>query len=1068
MLERIQKLFGGDYTAKEIAKLEVTVRDINHLYEKYDKLSDDKIKAKTEEFKKRIQEKGEKLEDILPEAFAVVKQACKRMSGNKYEVKGDKVEWNMIPYDVQLIGGMILHQGKIAEMKTGEGKTLVATLPVYLNALSGKGVHVVTVNDYLASRDAEWMGHLYNRLGLSVGCVVKGVPIQNRKGEYEKDITYVENSELGFDYLRDNLVKSIEKRVLTRRPLNYAIVDEIDSILIDEARTPLIISEAREEPTEKYLHYSKIVQTLKPCTEKKKVSKGLLYELLNEDAKKKNTEDGDYYIDEKTKTVSLSGEGINKLEKMLGVENLYKDIGYEEIHHIENALRARAVYEKDKEYIVKDGEVLIVDEHTGRTMQGRRFSEGLHQAIEAKEGVEIKRESQTMATITYQNFFKQFEKLAGMTGTAITEGEEFNKIYDLDTLEVPTNKPIIRVDRHDKVYFNQNAKWKFVKEDIKFYHEIGQPMLIGTSNIATSEYLSKILDKDGINHYVLNAKFHEQEANIVGNGGKFKSVVVATNMAGRGTDIKLEDGLNEKLSQNYIKRIKKNIGNWNIEFKIYSDKEFELTMDALEKEFKLNEETIRRAEKGRVELDKMKFTVKFYQDRKKNTEVFARIYFKNIEGINVPTITKNLQYGLFVLGTEKHDSRRIDNQLRGRSGRQGDPGKSVFYVALDDLIMRKMGGEKIMGMASMLMKKEDLENLELTQKQFTSSIERAQKQLEARHFGIRKHLFDYDTVIDKQRQRIYKKRDQILGSELDEEQKKLFVKETKEDLINNISMIIETKILETKRLKQNNIQFLETFVKEFNIKLDKKTANKWEGLELDELKTEIINTLTKHIENGFKKINDERLYQIFKDVLLHHIDSLWVKHIDDMQYLRDKVGFMGYAQQDPLVVYKKESFEKFQSLIYNFKHDSTSYILNIDFESIKQQDEAAKLIIEKQKTGDKEFLSKLSKVSGNLKEMVKLAESEQNKNKAKVKDKREMIFEDEDGFEVFEINDENKGKMKNEEGKILEVNKNTKIRPNDKVTVKYKDGKMEYGIKYKKIKDDVKSGECEVININLD
>ncbi len=1069
MLARIQKVFGGDYTAKEIAKLEVTVRDINHLYEEYNKLSDDQIKSKTEEFKKRIQEKWETLDDILPEAFAVVKQACTRMCGKKYEVKWDKIEWNMIPYDVQLIGGMILHQGRIAEMKTGEGKTLVATLPVYLNALEGKGVHVVTVNDYLASRDAEWMGHLYNRLWLTIGCVVKGVPIQNRKGEYEKDITYVENSELWFDYLRDNLVKSTKQRWLTRRPLNYAIVDEIDSILIDEARTPLIISEAREEPTEKYLHYSKIVQTLKPCTEKKKVSKGLLYELLNEEAKKKSVEDGDYYIDEKTKTVSLSWEWIERLEKMLGVENLYKELWYEEIHHIENALRAKAVYENDKEYIVKNWEVLIVDEHTGRTMPGRRFSEGLHQAIEAKEWVEIKRESQTMATITYQNFFKQFKKLSGMTGTAVTEGEEFNKIYELDVLEIPTNKPIIRVDRHDKVYFNQQAKWKFVKEDIKFYHEIGQPMLIGTSNISTSEYLSKLLDKDGINHYVLNAKFHEQEASIVGNWGKYKSVVVATNMAWRGTDIKLEDGLNEKLANNYVKRVKKNISSWNIEFNAYSNNEFEMTMDALEKEFKLNEEQIRQAEKWWVEVDKMKFTIKFYQDRKKNTEVFAKIYFKNLEWINVPTITKDLQYGLFVLGTEKHESRRIDNQLRGRAGRQWDAGKSVFYVALDDLIMRKMGGEKIMGMAGMLMKKDDLENLELTQKQFTSSIERAQKQLEARHFGIRKHLFDYDSVVDKQRQRIYKKRDQILASEWEDEIKKEFVTETKEDLINNITLIVEAKISEEKNLKQSNVAFLEAFLKEFNIKLDKKTADKWESMNLNELESDIIKTLTKHLELWFKKVDDERLYWIFKDVLLHHIDTLWVKHIDEMQYLRDKVGFMGYAQQDPLVVYKKESFEKFQNLIYNFKHDTTSYMLNIDFESIKQQDEAVKLIMEKKKKWDKEFLSKLSKVSWNLNDMIKLEKEEQSKKTKTVKDKREMIFEDEDGFEVFEVDDDNKTwSVESTENKTVAVTENTKIRPNDKVTVKYEDGKMEYGVKYKKVKEDVESGKCKVISINID
>ena len=1070
MLERIQKLFGGDYTAKEIAKLETIVRDINHLYEKYDELSDDQIKAKTQEFQKRVQEKWENLDDILPEAFAVVKQACKRMYSQKFEVKWDNIEWNMIPYDVQLIWGIILHQWKIAEMKTWEWKTLVATLPVYLNALEGKWVHVVTVNDYLASRDAEWMWHLYNWLWLSIGCVVKWVPIQNRREEYEKDITYVENSELWFDYLRDNLVKSMDKRVLTWRKLNYAIVDEIDSILIDEARTPLIISEPKEEATEKYQYYAKIVKTLKPCSEKKKVSKWLLYELMNEDGKKKNVEDGDYYIDEKTKTASLSGEWIAKLEKMLGVENLYKDIWYEEIHHIENALRARAVYENDKEYIVKNGEVLIVDEHTGRTMPGRRFSEGLHQAIEAKEAVEIKRESQTMATITYQNFFKQFEKLAGMTGTAVTEGEEFGKIYELDVLEIPTNRPIIRVDRRDKVYFNQQAKWKFVREDIKFYHEIGQPILVGTSNIATSEYLSKMLDQDNINHYVLNAKFHEQEASIVWNGGKFKSVVVATNMAWRGTDIKLEKWLNEKLADNYIKRVKTNIKNWNIWFDIYSQTEFELTIEAMKRAFWIDDEKIREAEKWKVVCNKAacKFWIKFNTNRTKNTEVFASIYFENTEWISVPSINKNVQYGLFVLGTEKHESRRIDNQLRWRSGRQWDPGKSIFYVALDDLIMRKMWWERMISMASMLMSKEELEKMELTQKQFTSSIERAQKQIEAWHFGIRKHLFDYDSVIDKQRQRIYKKRDQILHSELDEKEKEEFVKETKQDLLENIEMIVSTKIFEAKNLKQNTIEFLEAFIKEFNIKLDKNTADNWESMWFNDLEIEIIKTLKKHLEEGFKKVENERLYQIFKDVLIHHIDTLWVKHIDEMQYLRDKVWFMWYAQQDPLVVYKKESYEKFQNLIYNYKSDTTWYMLNINFDAIKQQDEAVKLIMDKKQKWDKEFLSKLSKVSGNLNEMVKLVQEEQKKSENKVKDKREMIFEDEDGFEVFEIDDENQWKVNSEEWKSVEINENTKIRPNDRVNIKYENWETKFDVKYKKIKEDVESGKCKVISINQD
>ena len=1067
MLEWIKKVFGMDYTEKEISKLRVIVREINQYFEKYEKLTDEQIKAKTEEFKKRIQKKWESLDSILPEAFAVVKQAAKRMCGNKFDVKWDKLLWNMIPYDVQLIGWIILHQGKIAEMKTWEWKTLVATLPTYLNALEGKWVHVVTVNDYLASRDAEWMWHLYQWLWLSVWCVVKWVPVQDRKWEYEKDITYVENSELWFDYLRDNLVRSMSQRVLTWRPLNYAIVDEIDSILIDEARTPLIISEAREEATEKYQYYSKIVQTLTPCSEKKKVSKWLLYELMNDDAKIKSIEDGDYYIDEKTKTVSLSGEWILKLEKMLGVENLYKDLWYEEIHHIENALRAKAVYEKDKEYIVKSGEVLIVDEHTGRTMPGRRFSEGLHQAIEAKEMVEIKRESQTMATITYQNFFKQFRKLSGMTGTAVTEWEEFNKIYELDVLEIPTNRETIRVDRHDKVYFNQNAKRKFVKEDIKFYHEMWQPMLIGTANIATSEYLSKILEKENINHYVLNAKFFEQEAHIVSSGGKFKSVVVATNMAWRWTDIKLEEWLNEKLADNYIKRINKNINSWNIEYNIYSSKEFELTIEAIKNVLWISDNEIRQIENGQLIIGNKRIQIKFNTNRKKKTDIFAKICFNLVDWPNLPTITKDIQYGLFVLGTEKHESRRIDNQLRGRSGRQGDPWKSVFYVSLDDLIMRKMWWEKIMWIASMIMKKEELENLELTQKQFTGAIERAQKQMEAWHFSIRKHLFDYDSVIDKQRQRIYKKRDEILASELDENLKKDFVENTKNDLIDNVAMIVNVKINEAKNLKQTNIEFLEIFVKEFNIKLDKKTADKLESMWFNDLEIELIDVLTKHMKFWFKKLDDNRLYEIFKDILLHHLDKLWVDHIDEMQYLRDKVWFMWYAQQDPLIVYKKESFGKFQNLIYNFKNNTTGYILNLDFDSIKQQDEAVKLIIEKQKSGDKEFLSKLSKVSGNLNEMIKLAQNEQLKKSENKK--REMIFQDEDGFEVFEINDNNsKWWVQNSEKNTISFNENSKIRPNDKVTVKYGDGKMEYNVKYKKVKNDVESWKCEVINIHLD
>ena len=594
---------------------------INHFYAELDSLSDEQIQAKTEEFRTRLQN-GESLDDLLPEAFAVVKQACKRLVGTTCMVKGQEVVWNMIPYDVQLMGGIILHQGKIAEMKTGEGKTLVAVAPVYLNAISGKGVHVVTVNDYLASRDAEWMAYVYRRLGLTVGSVVKSTPLTDRRNQYSADITYVENSELGFDYLRDNLVKTLGERNLTWRPLNYAIVDEIDSILIDEARTPLIISQPREEPTEKYSFYAQLVQALIPCSSKKKVSKGFIQEVLNDEYGVEHEEDGDYYIDEKTKTAQLSGKGISKLESLLKVENIYKDMGYGEIHHIENALKAKAVYIKDKDYIISNGEILIVDEHTGRTMPGRRFSEGLHQAIEAKEGVQIQRESQTMATITYQNFFKQYKKLSGMTGTASTEGEEFSKIYELEVVIIPTNRGIRRVDLNDKVYFDQKTKWKFVKEYIKFYHQMGQPILIGTADIATSEYVSRLLEREAIVHNVLNAKFHEQEANIVSRAGKYKSVVVATNMAGRGTDIKLEEGLNEKIAQNYVSYMLK-VAKTGTAFigKIYSEEEYHLIKEALEHALDLQGETL---ENG-IQINGVNILVKLNPKRKQNIDPYARI-----------------------------------------------------------------------------------------------------------------------------------------------------------------------------------------------------------------------------------------------------------------------------------------------------------------------------------------------------------------------------------------------------------------------------------------------------------
>jgi len=1007
MFDGILKFITGDYNKKQIDALLPIVKQINVFFDQYETLSDDEIKAKTPEFKTRLAQ-GETLDDLLPEAFAVVKQACKRMLGQELEVKGEKTIWNMVPYDVQLLGGIILHRWTITEMKTGEGKTLVAVMPVYLNALAGKGVHVVTVNDYLASRDAQWMGHVYTRLGLSRWCVTKTVPLQNRRGEYSKDITYVENSELGFDYLRDNLVKSMGERGLLWRPLNFAIVDEIDSILIDEARTPLIISEANEEATEKYAYYAKIARTLIPCSAKKKVSKWLLHELINDEKRiHDEDEDGDYYIDEKTKTAALSSRGIAKLEQILQVENLYRDLGYEEIHHIENALRAHAVYLKDTEYIVKDGEVLIVDEHTGRTMQGRRFSEGLHQAIEAKEGVQIQRESKTLATITYQNFFKQYIKLAGMTGTALTEGEEFEKIYELSVLEVPTNKPTIRVDKLDKVYFNQQAKWKFVKEYIQFANAMGQPILIGTSSIATSEHVSRVLEKDAIPHYVLNAKFHEQEAHIVAQAGKYKSVVVATNMAGRWTDIKLDPELHTKLADNYAQWVKKTVTTpvksgvamlrVGVEVNMYSQLEYDFTLQGIKRQRGLSDEILQQFISW-VNIDGLQCTVKLLGKRSDNTKPFATLTVLPAQEKASEIIMKDFHYGLFILGTEKHESRRIDNQLRGRAGRQGDPGVSVFFVALDDLIMRKMGGERIQSMAAMLLWKQDMETMELTQKQFTNAIIRAQKQIEGWNFGTRKHLFDYDSVIDKQRQSVYRKRDEILLSEHDLALKTSFVRDMQEDLLRDIWEILDKQLQEAKTLEQPLADFVQLVDKEFALHLTLDDMQWFVALGYDHIQMQLSSYIVDRLRAIFARLDEEKLYRIFKDVYLYHVDTLWIKHLDEMEELRDKVGLMWYAQLDPLVVYKSEAFSKFQNLLWRLKFDVTSYIAGIDFAAIEQQ--SSPIIM--QENTEEGLLNKLQEVSKNIQDIP----VSRPHPSAHIFDQPKVAYQNDDGIEIFEVKDD--------------------------------------------------------------
>ena len=1001
MLNWILNFIWGDYNQKQLDKIKPLITAISHFYAEFDSLSDEQIQAKTEEFRSRIQS-GETLDDLLPEAFAVVKQACKRLVGTTCIVKGQEIVWNMIPYDVQFLGGIILHQGKIAEMKTGEGKTLVAVAPVYLNAISGKWVHVVTVNDYLASRDAEWMAYVYRRLGLTVGSVVKSTPLADRRNQYSADITYVENSELGFDYLRDNLVKTLGERSLTWRPLNYAIVDEIDSILIDEARTPLIISQPREEPTEKYTFYAQLIQDLTPCSSKKKVSKGFIQEVLNDEYGVEHEEDGDYYIDEKTKTAQLSGKGIAKLESLLKVDNIYKDMGYGEIHHIENALKAKAVYIKDKDYIISNGEILIVDEHTGRTMPGRRFSEGLHQAIEAKEGVQIQRESQTMATITYQNFFKQYQKLSGMTGTASTEGEEFSKIYELEVVIVPTNRGIRRVDLNDKVYFDQKTKWKFVKDYIKFYHQMGQPILIGTADIATSEYVSRLLEREAIVHNVLNAKFHEQEANIVSRAGKYKSVVVATNMAGRGTDIKLEDGLNEKIAQNYVAYMLK-VAKSGTAFigKIYSEEEYHLIKEALEHALDLQGEIL---ENG-IQINGVNILVKLNPKRKQNTDPYARILVRPQDWDQKDEEEKDLFFGLFILGTEKHESRRIDNQLRGRAGRQGDPGVSVFFVALDDGLMRKMWGEKIQALAGMLLSRADLENLELTQSQFTKSITRSQKEIEGWYFGIRKHLFDYDSVVDKQRKRVYKLRDDILEAETNEEKRKAYVESFKDEFLTEAKNIVITQINNAEMTGQSVADLLIVLNKEFGLNMTREEYEEVKNLTHEEVKALLMERFDRYFTKVFETLSEEILFDVFRGVHLHFIDKLWVDHIDDMQNLREKVGLMSYAQLDPLVMYKKESFEKFQELLQNIINSTAGYLMRLDFEAIAWETQSSTTFSET----DQE----------NVMEII--AGADLPEQKRVVEDSRAQIFEAQDDgeFEIFEVDNTPK------------TSPDAKVRPND-------------------------------------
>ena len=954
------------------------INKINKLYEQYDKLSNEEIKQKTLEFKQRLQN-WETLNDILPEAFAIHKQACKRLIGYKYKVKGQEVTWNMIPYDVQLLGWIILHEGKISEMKTWEGKTLVATLPSYLNALEWKWVHLVTVNDYLAERDAQTMKPLYDFLGVSVWAVSKNVPIHKRREQYEKDITYVENSELWFDYLRDNLAQSMDQRLLLFRDLNYAIIDEADSILIDEARTPLIISQPSWEPTEKYKFYAQIVKALVPCPLETERKKSWLF-----DDGKKEEPDCDYKIDPKAKTALLTSKWIAKLEKMLWVENLYRDLGYEEIHHIENALKALACYHQDKDYLVHNWEVLIIDENTGRAMPWRRYSEGLHQAIEAKEWVEIKQESETVATITYQNFFKLYKKLAWMTGTAATEWEEFEKIYWLEVLVIPTNKPVIRVDKQDKVFFDQNIKFKNVVETVKFYRKMWVPFLLGTSSVQTSEILSRFLREAGLQHSVLNAKYHEMEAKIIANAGKKWSIIVATNMAWRGTDIKLEDGLFEEISKNYAKWVNEELSKWKgLSLVIYSRFEFDQIMEALKKQFNLTDDDIISAEKWKLEKEELYMKMIFNTKKKNKDQAYVKLIIKKSKNDEPELIEKDIHMGLYVLASEKHESRRIDNQLRGRSWRQWDPGVTQFYVALDDELMIKSWGLITKTLASKLYPREELEKMAIENKMITNSIERAQRQMEAIAFSIRKNLFEYDSVLNEQRKVIYGLRDKILKQEdIDD-----VIQSYTEDIVKNAveKYTFNGEMLKTYLEEISGIDFSEEIEK-----------YKWKNLS-----DYIILKFKDILEEKKKELWEEQYKEIERRIMLWVLDRLWMKHIDEITYLRDKVAMYWYAQIDPLLQYKKEAFEKYQLLMANIKNETISNLLKLNIEQYKQS--TTQVIELKPLDNTEDLLAKLKQGS----ELAKDIEWDQIKAiRWNQINKWPKVLESNDEFEVIEL-DEN-------------------------------------------------------------
>ena len=843
----ITKIF-GTRSQREIKKIQPQVDKILGMEEEYRQLSDEALKDKTRQFKQRL-EAGETLDELLPEAFAAIREAADRVLG-------------MRPYPVQLIGGIVLHQGRIAEMKTGEGKTLVAILPCYLNALTGRGVHVVTVNEYLAKRDSEWMGKVYRYMGLSVGLVIPGMQSAQRREAYAADITYCTNNELGFDYLRDNM--AIYKAETVQRGHAFAIVDEVDSILIDEARTPLIISGKGEDSSKLYEMADQFVSTL----HKKVFAK-------TEDKEDHDTYDCDYYVDEKSRTVGLTSAGVQKAERFFGVENLADSDNATLSHHINQAMKARGLMKKDIDYVVKDGEIIIVDEFTGRLMYGRRYNEGLHQAIEAKEKVTVAGESKTLATITFQNFFRLYDKLSGMTGTALTEEQEFESIYKLDVVEIPTNRPVARIDHPDVVYKTEAGKFRAIINQVKQCHEKGQPVLVGTISIEKSEILSKLLKREGIPHNVLNAKYHELEAQIVAQAGKFGAVTIATNMAGRGTDIML-GGNAEFLAKN------------------------ELRKQGVE------DELLAEADSYAETRDEAVLDIRAR---------YAELLKKYKEEIADEAQKVRQAGGLFIIGTERHESRRIDNQLRGRSGRQGDPGESRFYLSMQDDLMRLFSTDRVMGMMNTLGLDEDTP---IDAKILSGAVENAQKTVESRNFQTRKHVLEYDDVMNIQREVIYAQRQKVLDGE---------------DLKENIRSMLENVVSSTVssalaqfggRVTEESLSLLAAQFEPIFCPKGTLEQRRQELLDKDAAQaSEILHEIALNTYQAKETAYGEKLMrELERVVMLRVVDEYWMDNIDAMDDLKQGIGLRAYGQHDPVIAYKEEGYEMFQAMIQAIREET--------------------------------------------------------------------------------------------------------------------------------------------------